>query len=478
MKRSASFRWVIGLAIVVALGLLGGLWLRAEISRYFRSEAFRELVSQKASEALKLRGEFSTLRWSGSEVYAESYTGSGVEALRSLQAQGLRAQLVWRSLWQGKWEIERLDLQRAKLEFANRQQTAPPSALPAPAAPPRAWWMAWLPQQLHVAEIVCQSTEIRWGESVLEGSRVTLRPEGQAWLVEARGGRLQHPAFPENTVQILRARLVEGAFYLTESQVELPEGGLLTCRGEALWREKTSQFSVDFSGLPAEKIGPEGWRQHLTGQTSGELTIRHNPAGRQITGTVVVSDGMLQGLPVQDVLARFTRSPQFKRLPLQELSARFRLEPDGTRVESLVLESRGLLRVEGELEVGPHTEADPTLRGDLAMGLTSQTLRWLPGSQERIFRTSRGGYLWADLQLSGTLHHPQEDLSRRLALVMGEQVLLAPTNLLQEGGLRALEGGVDLLSEGKNLLRNGTNTATEGVQSALDLLTPLLPGKR
>jgi hypothetical protein len=480
MRRNGKMIGLVVGAMLLVL-LVGGFWLQVEIQRYLRSEGFRQLVSTEVSEVLGVEGEFAPLRWSGSEIYSDriSGAGGGFGILERIEASGLRTKVLWRSIWQGSWELESLEIQQAELifrEHGGQQQRDEVTATQA--STPRPWWMAFLPDNFKIREVVCQSTKLVWGDSVLDGARLSVRPDGAAWVVEANGGTLQHPLFPENRVQLIRARITHDALYLTESRIEFAEGGQMQASGEADWRKSISRFRIEFGGVSAEKIGPEGLRAHLSGVTSGTLTVDQEQGARVIQGDLRVEDGVLQGLPVQEVLARFTRAPQFNRLPLQELSVNLKISAKGTELSSLVMESRGLVRLEGAVAIGPRTEADPELRGELQMGLTSQSLRWLPGSQERVFVQSRAGYSWAELEVTGTLHHPKEDLSRRLAVAMGEEVLAAPGQVLQEGGVRAVEGGVEILSDGGDLLRFGAETAAEGGKSAIDLLSPLLPGKK
>lgn len=480
MRRS---RKILGLVLGVLLLVLvvGVFWIQLEIQRYLRSEEFRELVSREVSDVLGVNGQFAPLRWSGAEIYSDGFSGVGPDAgvLVRIEASALRTKILWRSIWQGVWELEGLEIQQAELIFREHSETPEGGGGDEGGDSfPDAWWRVFLPKKFKLGEVICQSTKLVWGDSILDGSRLLVRPEGGAWVVEASGGTLHHPLFPPNRVDFIRARITQGALYLTDSKIEFKEGGQMQASGEADWQKSVSRFRIEFSGVLAEKVGPEAMRGHLSGQTSGTLNVVEEQGRRVIQGKLRVEDGLLQGLPVQEVLARFTRSPQFNRLPLQELSANFSTSAEGTELSAIVLESRGLVRLEGGVDLGPRTETDPEVRGRLQLGLTSQSLRWLPGSQERVFVQSRAGYSWAELEVTGTLHHPKENLSRRLAVAMGEEVLTAPVKVLQEGGVRAVEGGVEILSDGGDLLKSGADTAAEGVRSAVDLLAPLLPGKK
>lgn len=477
------------LGVLAVFILIGGIWLKSRVDRYLAGPEFLELLSQETSKALRVDGAFRPLRWSGPEIYSESFEGTGQAkgVLESLETSGLRARMIWNSIWQGVWEIDRIEIQRADLVFRSEQGKEPeeiPASKAARASGVEAipillrGLLSWLPRTVRIGEVTVASGRVVWGDSILEGSRLVLRPEGGAWIVESRGGTLSHPGFPANRVGIIRVRLMPGRLYLTEAGVQFDEGGSFKASGEADFAEKTSRFQVEVEGVPVKNIAPKALSEHLTGTSVISALVVHDAGERTISGSFRVEEGLLRGLEAQDVLARFTRSPQFKRLPLQELSANFTRSANGTTLRDFVLESRGLIRIEGTLEVEPEQEGEPEVQGEFKVGLTSQSLQWLPGSQERVFRTSGGGYLWTDVRITGTVSNPKEDLSRRLAVAMGEQVLLAPVSVLQHGGVQAVESGVDLLEGGGEILKTGADTAVEGIQGTLDLLSPLLPGSR
>lgn len=458
--------------------LLAGLVIKWQADRYLRGSAFLELLSRKTSDAFRIDGKFSPLVWNGPEIYSEDFSTAspGAGPLESLRVTNLRARLLWNSLWQGKWEIDHLETQQAEMLFQS-DGSAPVAATEVSdsALPP--FWLAWLPRQVQINRVLVQSARLEWAGSVLERTRLELRPDGPAWLIEARQGRLLHRLFPENTVEEIRARLTKDSLYLTAARIHLEPDGTLQAHGEADFLQKTSRFQIEVANLPLEKIAATEVQAHLKGFASGQATLNYKVGQSTISGKFQIQDGLLQGLGVQEVLARFTRSPQFKRLPLQEFSADFEMASndsvgaDGITFRQIVIESRGLLRIEGSLHIGP----DSSLQGQLEVGLTSQSLQWLPGSQERVFRTSRSGYLWTPVQLSGTLQEPKENLSGRLALALGEEVILAPVKLLGQGGISTVEGSAEVLESGGQILRTGSETAAEGIQSILDLLGPLRP---
>jgi hypothetical protein len=136
-------------------------------------------------------------------------------------------------------------------------------------------------------------------------------------------------------------------------------------------------------------------------------------------------------------------------MPLQEVSGDFTYERGILQIRNFSAESKGLLRIEGVATIGQRGE----LEGRFQLGVTAQTLQWLPGSRERVFTNSRNGYVWTELSVGGTLEKPTENLSARLATAMGTEVI----------------------EKGAGLIKETPAAAVEGVKGVLDILRPFVP---
>jgi hypothetical protein len=74
-----------------------------------------------------------------------------------------------------------------------------------------------------------------------------------------------------------------------------------------------------------------------------------------------------------------------------------------------------LLRVEG----GGAIEGDQ-IKANLVIGLSSSLLGWMPGVQQKVFTQQRDGLSWAQMQVSGPMNDPKEDLSKRISDALAE----------------------------------------------------------
>jgi hypothetical protein len=161
-----------------------------------------------------------------------------------------------------------------------------------------------------------------------------------------------------------------------------------------------------------------------------------------------LTDGVAQNIEMLDQVATFTGAPQFRRMPLQEFSGTYEWTQKALRITNLVAESKGLMRLEGSCTIAD----DGMISGALRMGVTPQTLQWLPGSRERVFTVVQNGYVWTDVKIGGSLQNPQEDLSFRLAAAVRDEAI----------------------HQGKRFIEDLPSAAKDGAKGVLDTLTPLI----
>ena len=105
---------------------------------------------------------------------------------------------------------------------------------------------------------------------------------------------------------------------------------------------------------------------------------------------------------------------------------------------------KGLLRLEGNCTVA----AGGTVDGTLRVGVTPQTLQWLPGSRERVFTVAQGGYVWTNVRISGSLRELREDLSSRLVAAMQDEAIDQGTHVIKElpNAAKGAQGVLDALA--------------------------------
>jgi hypothetical protein len=454
MRKNVSLVLWVSLAVVLILGvgILVGfpIWMRGVLS----GPGFRQLIAEKTGAALHATAIYSPLTWQGSSAFADSLEIEGTPGsfVKNLHADQIRAEVNWREIWNGVWRVDRIDVTHLVGEFGTR--TDSDSGL-APAATSSTLKLpSFLPKRFELGELNLVQTQLTFqgGKDgiplVLDNARLLAKPDGAGWTVEGNGGTLTLPMLPKFRVVSFRSRLQEQVFFLTDAKFRLGPNGELTAAGEFA---EASKLRIEWSRLDVAAILDEKWRTRLSGRFDGAANLdwpSAGPAAGTAKGTFVVTEGVLQNLPMLDKVASFTGARQFRHMPIQEFSGTYHWSGGALKATDLVLESKGLMRVEGNCDLAP----DGRLTGTLRIGVTPQTLQWLPGSRERVFTVSENGYLWTPLQLGGTLQNPKEDLSARLAAAMKDEVI----------------------DQGRKALEVLPGPAKKGAQGLLDALAPLL----
>jgi hypothetical protein len=125
-------------------------------------------------------------------------------------------------------------------------------------------------------------------------------------------------------------------------------------------------------------------------------------------GSLRVSDGRIDDLPVLEKLAELAQKKSFEHLALNDCSLRFGWKYPKIDIKNIAIEERGKFRIEGEISIDQRR-----LRGTIRLGLNREYLDWLPNPEE-VFSQKEGDYLWTNVRLSGTIDDPGQDLSPRI----------------------------------------------------------------
>jgi hypothetical protein len=187
----------------------------------------------------------------------------------------------------------------------------------------------------------------------------------------------------------------------------------------------------------------------LQGHVLGVLEGRGEAAwGRDglhaLSGNVSAHDVTLSEIPGLEKLALFTGIDQFRHLPVQEAQATFSGDAEKTVWHDIVIESKGLLKLSGDAEVGK----TGSLRGSFQVGINRGIVAIIPFAREALGLNERDGFIWMPMKVEGTLSHPKEDLTPRLAMVIAARA----EGLVKEG-----------IQEGLNLLGIKAQSDARGV---------------
>lgn len=453
-KFSLRYLWVF-LGVVALLLAVAFLVISSRVHSFLRSEDFRKLVSEKTGDAFRAEAQYAPLRWAGDSVFSDSLkaTGNPGSIVAGIEASQVRASVNWRAIFEGAWRVEDVDV----LNFQGTFRPGSPEAGKDGGDPPvvASGFAKWLPSRFELGRLSIGKAQINFlganGQPIiaLSDSVIKVQPNGSAWSIDGNSGTLRLPSLPVLNVSSFRTRIQGSTFFLTDASFRLGDTGKISASGEFA---DTSKLRVQWDQVDIAPFLASEWKDRFSGIMAGTSDISWPSSGvadATATGKFRVTEGLVQNVSTLEEVAKFTSAPQFKRMPVQEFSGDYRWSKGNLVLTNLVLESKGLLRVEGTCSIS----ANGALDGQLRVGVTSQSLQWLPGSQERVFTVAQNGYLWTNVRIGGTLDSVHEDLSSRLVNAAGQQVI--------ETGAKAIE--------------NLPNATKGGVKDVLNILSPLIP---
>jgi hypothetical protein len=418
-KRSSnSRRRVLIILFFCALIAGAGVFLSIQVGRFVHSPGFSHFIASRAGAALKAEATLQPLRWDGDSALSESLMLIGREsaALDRLEAKVLRAQWNWRALLSGAWKIENIEIQALsaafKLKTGADADAAPVDASKKPAA--TSFLVSWLPSRFELGGFDVRKADLRFGDIQSTGQALTVQPVDGGYNIEARGGALSIPGLPPLVHAQSRIREREGIYYLDDSRFFLPSAGSVVASGNS---GAKARLTLVWDGVPVAGLPVPDLAKYLDGTSQGQATRDAQGVWR---GNIVFTGARLRDLPLLKSAASFLRDSSWTNPSLEKLSTDFEWSEGNLTLTNLVVESAGLGRIEGSVRIAKGGD----LSGQLELGLDLNTLKLLPGARETIFATSRNGWYWSPVQLSGTLSDPKESLSPRLAACLASAVLI------------------------------------------------------
>lgn len=480
------------------LGLLGvllvtGCIICQQVTAYLESQAFRNKLEEKTGDALGARAaEFGAFDWSGLSTKNPSMRvlGEGMVQRVEVKDFALDVGIDW-------WARESYDLNRVHFGSMaiDLDLTKPFEPRKSPKKKPGPF-ADFLPNKaelrgLDVADLdVNLNTQL--GAFSAEALKIKVQGKVDEYHLYAENGlfTLPFPKAPQCRLKSVLCSWMEEKCAVSGGEIALYESGKLSFAGDALLKieqreDEAGEITLvpvglrkasaegSLSGVKVVELVDEDWQKRLEGEIVGSFHAVMESGKPRISGDVELVGGVLTALPVLDKLAVYLQNADFRRIAFDQARMHYAWENEVLKITNIELRSRGLVEVEGQVEIrGQEVE------GVFQLGLSRRNLRFVPGAEGQVFQAGKNGMSWATVRVSGTFENMKEDLSQRLIAAAGgrmfkmaEQVIglaIKPAgkakNISDEGSEKVDELLPTLQDAGKK----GVNLLTDSANGLLD----------
>ena len=178
----------------------------------------------------------------------------------------------------------------------------------------------------------------------------------------------------------------------------------------SLASDHSSQASLKATKVPVTMLVATQWQMKLSGLASGNFDYHGDDQGASAHGHVEVTQGRFNVLPLLTKVMVLVSLPDFAGVDLDKATADFDWKNRVLYLTNLDLRKTDAARISGDVQIDSMGQVD----GKLKLGLPSTvTAKW-PNLQNKIFSVPLEDYNWADVHVTGTPDHLEEDLTLRL----------------------------------------------------------------
>ena len=412
-----SIRLLIGILTLLVLGAgAGGFW-------WWKATELKKNLVQNLAAALGAKVEITSLDL---DLWHREIHAAGISLVNQ------RANAPW----------EKGEISQATIHFRLRKLFA--STLPINVEI-SSWNVVLRPSALQSSDSSItsdsESTPPVPSENKIKVMRLSAR-EGEAkiQLSDDRKILLHDVAFEasdsigENWTTHLKAdSIVAGSLQTGPSSVQLdssPEkvsfahlrmpcgSGIITGGGEmSLNNEHHAHVILKATDIPVAMLVSLQWQMKLSGLTTGDLTYDGDGQTGDARGHIDLKEGKFNVLPWLGKVTALVNLPDMTNVEVDKATTDFEWTKGTFHFTNLDIQKNDVMRLSGTIDIDPQGQVD----GKLKLGLPSTaTAKW-PKLQETVFSTPFEDYNWADVHLTGTPNHLQEDLTPRLLAAGLEQ---------------------------------------------------------
>lgn len=516
--------WIISTFVgIIVLLLVGYFWLL----NWLQSDGFRQSMEEDISG--KMQADISIpapLQIDGNNIKLASFSCNGTSYLKQAEIKGVEAIINRSELWDRILHAEKIKVDEVSISISNRKEE--PKIYPVDED--ESFFSGFAPETFVVDRIECnnakakltiQRTDPAKKANVysIDNSSFNATPvNGQLdnWQVELRKGTFSTSHHFLAKSNITHARLSYGSdtISLDECQLELPKGNVDATGNYNLqnrkWNINLSAGNADIRNLLNKKYG-----KLLTGEFSGHLRMDGTyKTIHTANGHITLVKGEFKALSaLSQFLSSKSRGDSALHIPGQEKASayledtfeiikiesadcdiRYPHNAPEHKIENAWLFDNIDIRTQNDkLRLLGHIiiEQDGKLHGSIRVGvnkktvdkftvLTTEPIRSIAEMAiPKLFNaTGDAGFYWVNINLSGTVDSPRQDLSARAGEVIAS---INPLGALSKAGAAILdsmtgdseqkephENEPAQESSGRSLIETTTDTATDIINTGVD----------
>ncbi|SEH87949.1 Hypothetical protein PYTT_1411 [Akkermansia glycaniphila] len=426
------------LVLVCLLAVGGGyLWLTS----YLSGSSFRSSLEDRFMRELRAdHVALGNLDWAGGKIGMPKAQVEMRGALNMADARDIEVSLNRSALWDRLCHIPMLNIRSldVRLDLSRRDVE-----LPAYEAVEKGFFDSFAPNKTRVDRVIIRQLDVDAVDGPssysLQNARVTVKPglKLDSFSASIQGGTLKLPLewVRESELESMTASYTNGNLELRDGIFRTNPGNIVLER--ASWDRTDNLWSLllRVNNANVERLLNPDWKKKLTGSLLGNVRMDGDASGiRHVSGKVNLVGGRLTALPVLERLSTLW-DERYRSLSLDEAGATFSFpynDPEKNirnawMIRNINVVSKGMIHVKGYAIIGQ----DRRLSGTLQIGIPARYVEMVPMLKEAVFNVRHepdGGMLWANMNLSGTIDAPEDDLVVRAFSALGSATLGAATN--------------------------------------------------
>jgi len=399
------------MAVLVIAGAITLAVINPKITRYVEGSGFRAEIEKETAKGLHFPNtRFAPIRRTGFLSGAsESFQAQhGRKAMTSFDVHGITARFNPLGVFLRRWQLDDLHVDGGEVGI----QVYNPKPEPSPAQP---WYHVFLPNRVYLRRVWSDPADVTWrlrGEKGgIFATRLLITPHGRDFEYRASGGTMKNAFMPDLPLRQTHILITKKLFTLYQLDLASGDGAIHGGGTAEMSGDKRIDFKLDWDKVPVRDWLPDEWNGNFAGTASGDLHWKGKDfrfETTQMRGALRVDGPRIGGLKFLNEVAAITKRKDLEKLELTECSAEMEWDQGKGTLKKIEIEEKGKFRIEGAVSF-----SQDSLGGTIQLGVGREYLAWLPQPEE-VFPREAGAYLWTTVHLSGTLDHPEQDLSPRL----------------------------------------------------------------